>query len=89
MDRERFLDLFIGEEFDLPRGYGHAHYEVVVDWHQQGASRLYFRLENEHPVITDARADSFCIAVRRLGGYDGPPKRSFADVVRELIPLAA
>jgi hypothetical protein len=90
-----FLPTIIGGQFESPRGYGHAKYEIIGDhsaWKKErDAQKVYFHYEGGKPVFTGNQVyfqKTFCIAIKRLGGYDGPPSgESLEDILSGFSPV--
>lgn len=77
-----------GATYDVPRGYGHARYEIVgdhSDWKRvRVAQKVYFRWQRGRRIEFVPPTDEpgvLCIAARRLGGYSGPAMESLEMVI--------
>ena len=76
-----FLPTIIGREFSAPRSYGHAKYRILGGhgaWKEETETqKVYFHYEGGEVVLTGNQVHfqkTLCVAVKRLGGYDGSPK---------------
>ena len=76
-----FLPKIVGKKFYSLRTYGYAEYEIIGDRSAWKSSRdtecRLFHYENGRLVFTGNQVHSgrtLCIAVKRLGGYEGEPK---------------
>jgi len=85
--RLEFLPSIIGTKFHVPRGYGHAAYEIVgggEEWRTGDHIKIYIDMAKRPPVICNYGGDSVvAIVVKRVGGYSGPPTAPTLQVLLE------
>lgn len=89
-----FLPTIVGRRFDEPRDYGHATYEIIGDhndWKKaMDAAKIYFHYDEYGKVVLDGNQihhlKTLCVAVKRLGGLDGPSKnKSVKETLEEFV----
>jgi hypothetical protein len=74
-----------GQEFDLPRGYGHARYKILgvrgMETSVRDAQPFYGYVDTEGEWKFEPAQQCFAATVQRLGGYDGKPKDDIRDLL--------